>query len=161
MSSLTGAVYGHVGEPAVIKKEKWELKLPNIFNYDKVRDSLKKMHEITLSTTPGQYELMESLKSQYIIDNYKEVSDFLLINRFLEKILLDAPSHIHDVFGSVPLHLEVIIDIEDGTEELFILIESSYPVSESIRLEKKLYRDWFFGEIKNARGKLSILEVPA
>jgi hypothetical protein len=104
---------------------------------------------------------LEALTHIYKLDNPDEICSFLLGNRFLNDILLEAPKHIYEFFGQVELHLDVFFDPDDNTEELVVLINSPYPVDESIRREKQLYKDWFFSKLQSAHGKLSILEVPA
>jgi hypothetical protein len=109
----------------------------------------------------GSHVVGSGLTYIYKFDHPDEVSSFISSNSFLNDILLEAPRHIYEFFGQVELHLDVFSDPDDNTKELVVLIDSPYPVDESIRREKQLYKDWFFSKLQGVRGKLSILEVPA
>jgi hypothetical protein len=105
--------------------------------------------------------LLAALRKKYCFDNPGEIGSFLLTNSFLDSILLEAPQHIHRIFGEVELHLELLFDPDCGTEELFVLVKSHYPISESIKLEEQLFEEWFYEKIDSTLGKLNITEVPA
>lgn len=113
------------------------------------------------SVVLSHYRLIKALKKNYVFDNPDEIGTFLFSNSFLQDVLLEAPEYIYGIFGRVSLHLELLFDPESSTEELFILIKSPYPISDSVKLEKQLFEEWFYYKIDSTRGQLTIAEVPA
>ena len=112
------------------------------------------------SVTLQPQKLIRELENLYIFDNPKEIRNFLLTNEYLIDILFEAPSHIHTIFGQVPIHLELDRDPEEGWEELFIVIRSPFPAKKAMELENQLKEEWFFPRIAETRGKLNIIEQP-
>ncbi len=112
------------------------------------------------SITLQPLALIGKLEDFYTFDNPEEIKKFFLMNDYLIEILLEAPSRIHEVFGEVPIYLELHRDPGEGWEELFIIIKSPYAVEEAARLENKLVEDWFLKKMKDARGKLNLTEEP-
>jgi|GEM_PF-900841 len=112
------------------------------------------------SVTFERQRLIRKLEGQYTFDNPKEIEYFLLTNDYLIEILFDATIHIYRIFGQVPIHLELHHDPEEGWDELFIVIKSTYSAEEAIRLENRLAEEWFLDRIKDTRGKLNIIEEP-
>lgn len=100
------------------------------------------------------------LKKKYIFINEKEIEDFLWRNKELIEILFEAPSNISEVFGEVPLYLELHHDPEEDWEELFIVIKSSYNPEEAVALMDKLGEKWFLNIIDKVGNKLCITEEP-
>jgi hypothetical protein len=117
--------------------------------------------ELESPVTPSHSRLIDALKERYHFNNKDQISLFLLTNSFLSSILLEAPEHIYRIFGYVEIYLEHLFDPDEGTEELFILIKSPYPIDKSIRLEDQLFDEWFDDKIDSTQGKLNIAEVPA
>ncbi len=103
---------------------------------------------------------IRELENLYTLDNSKEIENFLLNNDYLIEILLEAPGHIYRIFGQVPIHLEHHRDPEEGWDELFIVIKSSYNAKEALELERKLAEEWFLTRLKDTRGQLNIIEEP-
>ncbi|MEW6409980.1 MAG: hypothetical protein AB1488_07695 [Nitrospirota bacterium] len=112
------------------------------------------------SKTLQPLRLIEKLEDLYTFDNPKEIKNFLLTNDYLIEILFEASDHIYRIFGQFPIHLELHRDPEEGWDELFIVIKSTYSAEESIRLENRLAEEWFLNRIKDTRGKLNITEEP-
>lgn len=104
--------------------------------------------------------MIEQLEKIYILKNPDEIRDFLLENDYLMEILLEAPSHIHRIFGQVSLILE--LDNSEGEEwnMLFIIIKSSFDVKEALNRETQLMDEWFLDKMEATRGRLSIVEEP-
>ena len=105
-------------------------------------------------------KLIRELDNIYIFDNLKEVNKFLLTNDYLIEILYEAPYYIYRIFGEIPIHLELHHDPEEGWDELFIIIKSTYTAEEVIKLENKLAEEWFLDRMKDTKGKLNITEEP-
>jgi hypothetical protein len=101
----------------------------------------------------------------YIYQKYKfvgsesETIDFIREYNLLP-ILLQAPREIQRVFGDdVVLELDLHADA-GGCRELFIVIKTHYSPEEAMRLEKKLFNEWFIGIMDKADNKLSFTEEP-
>lgn len=100
------------------------------------------------------------LKKKYTFINEKEVENFLLRNKELIDILFEAPSKIFEVFGKVPLYLELHRDPEEDWEELFIVIKTSYNPEKAVSLMDELGEKWFLNIIDKVGNKLCIAEEP-
>lgn len=115
---------------------------------------------IEASITFQPQRLIGELEKLYIVDNPKEIKNFLLTNDHLIDILFEAPDHIYRIFGQVPIYLELHHDPEEGWDELFIVIKSTYSAEEAVKLENRLAEEWFLNRIKDTKGKLNITEEP-
>ena len=104
--------------------------------------------------------LINKLENLYIFENPKEIKNFLLSNNYLIEILFEAPPHIYRIFGQVPIHLELHHDPEEGWDELFVVIKSTYSPEEAISLENRLAEEWFLDKMKATQGRLNIIEEP-
>lgn len=111
---------------------------------------------ITLQTQKS----INKLEKIYIFENPEEIKNFLLINDYLIDILVDAPSHIHRIFGYVPIYLQLHHDHEEGWDELFVIIKSPYSPEEAISRENRLAEEWFLDKMEATQGKLNIIEEP-
>lgn len=115
---------------------------------------------IEASITFQPQRLIGELEKLYIVDNPKEIKNFLLTNDHLIDILFEAPDHIYRIFGQVPIYLELHHDPEEDWDELFIVIKSTYGAEEAVKLENRLVEEWFLSRIKDTKGKLNITEEP-
>lgn len=97
----------------------------------------------------------------YEIENEKKVICFIENNIFLLGLLVEAPIHIYRIFGKeVKLHLKLCHDAEEGWDELFIVIKSSYAPVRAVELENELAEEWFIDRMEIANGKLNFAEEP-
>ncbi|MEK7702400.1 MAG: hypothetical protein AAB317_00365 [Nitrospirota bacterium] len=112
------------------------------------------------STVLELQRLIMELKCDYIFDNPMAVNRFLVENDYLLAILFEAPGYIQDIFGPVPIHLELHRDPEEDWEELFIVIKSPYSAAEAVRRERQLAQAWFLKRMKDTRGNLNFTEEP-
>ncbi len=112
------------------------------------------------SITFQPQRLFRALENLYIFDNPKEIKNFLLTNDYLIEILFEAPCYIYRIFGQVPIHLELHHDPEEGWDELFVVIKSTYSPEEAISLENRLAEEWFLDKMKATQGRLNIIEEP-
>jgi len=103
---------------------------------------------------------MENLQAQFIITKPDQIRKFLLRNDYLLEILNEAPIFIRKIFGHVPIYLEIDRDPEEGWEEMFITIRSSWPAQKAMELEGHLRNQWFLSRKEATRGKLNIIEKP-
>ncbi len=104
---------------------------------------------------------LENLADMYVLDDPEAIKDFLYSNDYLIDILLEAPYYIYGIFERTPIiHLELHRDPEEGWDELFIIIKSSYSAEEAIRLENELAEVWFLNRMKDVQGKLNFTEEP-
>jgi len=117
----------------------------------------KEFAETSITLQPRR--LIGKLENLYIFDNPK-IKNFLLSNDYLIEILFEAPRYIYRIFGQVPIHLELHYDPEEGWDELFVVIKSTYSAEEAIRLENRLAEEWFLGKMKATQGRLNIIEEP-
>lgn len=122
------------------------------------------MNDVTILLPMAEKEPMDefaSLYHLYEIEKESEVIHFVRENPFLLSILEDAPNQIYRIFGKdVKLCLELHHDPEEGWDELFIIIKSSYSTSEAIKRKNQLVKEWFLGVMKFTQGKLNITEEP-
>ena len=116
------------------------------------------IRENSVSIKPPK--LFKELERFYTLKNPKEINEFLLDNEFLFEILFEAPDQIFRVFGKTPLLLELHRDPEEGWDELFVIIKSSFSVEESIRRENRLGKEWFLDKMPATKGKLNVVEEP-
>lgn len=108
----------------------------------------------------GQKEMrseLESLTDIYKFDNPAEIYSFLLSagNSIIE-VLKEAPSHVTELFGTVPLHLKAIRDPEEDSEVLFIGIETDLPADRALDLLDALDDRWWLKVDKNIRKRLAL-----
>jgi len=87
---------------------------------------------------------VEKLENIFEFKNPDDIKNFLSQNKKLIKILLDSAQKINSILGyKSHLQLEYCIDPEEGWDELFIIIKSSLPNKDIIKLEKELFYKWF------------------
>ena len=58
-------------------------------------------------------------------------------------VLSEAPEAIRRVFGEGRLALELVVDPEEGWEELFIVIPTTGPTDQALRQLRQLDASWF------------------
>jgi hypothetical protein len=104
----------------------------------------------------NKYILISILEQLYIFSQSDEIRDYILSNEFLIPLLLDAFENIYEIFGEVPLYLELHNDPE-GWDELFIVIKTFGTPDQLIALENKLIDEWFIHILDNTKGKLNII----
>ncbi len=103
---------------------------------------------------------IEQLGEIYIFENPDEIKHFLMANKDLIPILVKGHERITKIFGNVPLYLELHSDPEEGWEELFIVIKTSYPAEKAFELENKLFKEWFIEVMDKVNGRLNFTEEP-
>ncbi|HIP90110.1 MAG TPA: hypothetical protein EYH22_00985 [Candidatus Nanopusillus sp.] len=96
------------------------------------------------------------MEQLYIFTQSNEIRDYILSNEFLIPLLLEAFEKIYEIFGEVPLYLELHRDPE-GWDELFIVIKTSGTPEQLIALENKLIDEWFIHILDDTKGKLNII----
>ncbi len=132
---------------------------PKAFSAISIAD-LYQEENLEASITIQLQRSLETLENIYIFDNPERIRGFLLANEYLIDILLEAPFYIFDIFGEVPIHLELHRDPEEGWNELFVVIKSYYDAEYAAELENRLVEEWFLNRIGDTRGKLNIVEEP-
>ncbi len=108
----------------------------------------------------GIHELINLLEKNYNFENAQEIKPFLFSNADLLPILIEAPSYIYQVFGRVPIYLELHSDPEEDWDELFIIIKTNLSAEESIKYEKELFDKWFCKIINKVGTRLNFTEEP-
>jgi len=97
----------------------------------------------------------------YELINRDKIKDFLEEHDYLYPILIEAEEKIHEIFGEkAKLCLELYHDIEEGWEELVIIIKSPYSMEKAQELDDRLADEWFLDKMDETRGKLNIIEEP-
>jgi hypothetical protein len=102
----------------------------------------------------GMYEISEN-------DDVEKIRDFIENHNHLIPILKEAKEHITSVFGDcVRIFLELYYDIEEGWEQLFVVIKSPYDSDKALELKLRLIREWLIHTVSEAREYLAISEEP-
>ena len=102
----------------------------------------------------GMYEISEN-------DDVEKIRDFIENHNHLIPILKEAKEHITSVFGDcVKIFLELYYDIEEGWEQLFVVIKSPYDSDKALELKLRLIREWLIHTVSEAREYLAISEEP-
>jgi hypothetical protein len=102
----------------------------------------------------GMYEISEN-------DDVEKIRDFIENHDHLIPILKEAKEHITSVFGDcVKIFLELYYDIEEGWEQLFVVIKSPYDSDKALELKLRLIREWLIHTVSEAREYLAISEEP-
>ena len=117
----------------------------------------RRHQEVTNREQKVMFSDFKSLTDIYKFDNPAEIYPFLLSagNSIIE-VLKDAPSHIAELFGTAPLHLEAIRDPEEDSEVLFIGIKTDLPVDRALDLLDALDDMWWLKVDKNIRRRLAV-----
>jgi hypothetical protein len=103
----------------------------------------------------------QQLKALYFFINPFQIKSFLSKHDYLYPILFEAKDKIYEIFGDdVTLLLELYCDIEEGWEELVIIIKSLYSAEEAQELDDRLADEWFLDKMDETKGKLNIIEEP-
>lgn len=122
------------------------------------------MRIVTIPSSMAEREPIDefaSLYYHYRIEKEAGVVSFIRKYPFLLSLLEDAPHQIYRIFGKdVTLCLELHHDPEEGWDELFIVIKTTYSAKEAIKLENQLMKEWFLDRMKATQGKLNIMEEP-
>jgi hypothetical protein len=119
---------------------------------------MKQIVETSIYLFP--YQLIDILEKRYIFENTQEIISFLLLNKDLLNVLLEAPYYIERVFGRVPLYLELHSDPEENWDELFIVIKTTLPAEEAVKREVQLFDLWFSNVIQKVGNRLNYTEEP-
>ena len=130
-------------------------KLSNVIEKISTQYSIDYLNGIDL-THHDKYILINFLEHLYIFTQSDEIRDYILSNEFLIPLLLEAFEKIYEIFGEVPLYLELHRDPE-GWDELFIVIKTSGTPEQLIALENKLIDEWFIHILDDTKGKLNII----
>ena len=117
----------------------------------------RRHQEVTNREQKVMFSDFKSLTDIYKFDNPAEIYPFLLSagNSIIE-VLKDAPSHISELFGTAPLHLEAIHDPEEDSEVLFIGIKTDLPADRALDLLDALDDMWWLKVDKNIRRRLAV-----
>ena len=102
----------------------------------------------------SMYEISEN-------DDVEKIRDFIENHEHLIPILNEAKEHIISVFGDcVRIFLELYYDIEEGWEQIFIVIKSPYDSDKALELKLRLIREWLIHTVDETREYLAISEEP-
>jgi len=113
---------------------------------------------------PVDISLIDEIIVMYEIsenDDVEKIRDFMENHNHLIPILKEAKEHITSVFGDcVRIFLELYYDIEEGWEQLFVVIKSPYDSDKALELKLRLIREWLIHTVSEAREYLAISEEP-
>ncbi len=107
-----------------------------------------------------EQNFIDYLENMYIFKNPVEIKRFLANNNDLIDILVFAPIYIYEIFGNVPIYLELHHDLEEEWEELFIIIKTNNSPEEAFKLENELFEKWFIKILDKVEGRLNFTEEP-
>ena len=150
MMRLNYAITYASPENSVLLEKNW-LSKAELWTYIPHEDASIYHHEINS---------IEWIGEVYILEDPNEIKRYLLANKDLIPILVEGYERITKIFGNVPLYLELHSDPEEGWEELFIVIKTSYPTEKAFELENKLFEEWFVGIMDKLNGRLNFTEEP-
>jgi|WetSurMetagenome_2_1015567.scaffolds.fasta_scaffold408044_2 hypothetical protein len=103
---------------------------------------------------------IEELENIYFFINPDRIKYFLDQHTFLYPILFEAKDKIYKIFGKEvkKLCLELILDPEDGSKDLFIIIKTNLSAEDAIKYENRLSEDWFLYKFVEIKGLLNFTE---
>jgi hypothetical protein len=119
-----------------------------------------KLQQIETSSYLSPYKTIKDLETIYFFENYNDIMQFLRSNLDLVPLLVEAPIYIYDIFGGVPIFLEVHSDPEENWDELFIVIKTTLPAEEAVKREMQLFDIWFSHVIQKVGNRLNYTEEP-
>ena len=119
-----------------------------------------KPQQIETSSYLSPYKTIENLETIYFFENYNDIMQFLRSNLDLVPLLIEAPNHIHNIFGDAPIYLELHSDPEENWDELFIVIKTTLPAEEAVKREMQLFDLWFSNVIQKVGNRLNYTEEP-
>lgn len=124
-------------------------------------DILEVSAGVELSDLPHSEEIIdrwiELILEEFDFENPVDVLQFLRVNQFLIGILLSAQTNIRRYFGpETSLSLELLVDAEDESRELFILIDSNLSVEQSQERLVHLDQEWWLAASSAGRCLLNL-----
>ncbi|MFA5877729.1 MAG: hypothetical protein WC880_05225 [Candidatus Paceibacterota bacterium] len=90
----------------------------------------------------------------YLIEQQQKIRDFLRAQPHVMKVLIEALPKLAELFGGTLVELELHNDPEEGFQELFASIRSTYDVSLSLKLLNE-FDNWFLSVLPAVQGKLN------
>ncbi len=97
------------------------------------------------------------LNDFYEVKNYKMLKKYLLVNPDLIDILVNAQEEIKSLVEPYEVSLQLEADFDYytlGTEQLYMTITIYAPIEEVLKLEDKVYSEWFLKTRQTAHGRL-------
>jgi len=99
-----------------------------------------------------------NLSEKYKLKNPGDIVEFLQSNTDLIDVLLTGYDHIKCVVGEAEIWLELYHDPEiEGWDTLFIIIRKDLSVEDTIKLEDKLFNEWFINIIDKVATRLNYI----
>jgi len=103
---------------------------------------------------------IRDLEKIYGFRNKTAIINYLNSNLDLVPVLEQAYSYINKIFGDVPIYLELHKDPEEDWYELFIVINTALAPEDAIKLESRLFDEWFVNIISKVGNRLCFTEEP-
>ncbi|MRX54861.1 hypothetical protein GJU41_12835 [Bacillus idriensis] len=141
----------------------WGIDIPLIKTVESVKASLVSITTpMSSALTSGLWESFSSIQTRisildklFLFKNYSEVFSFLSNHSFLIPIIFEAYGEIENVFpDNIGLSLEIIEDIDNGEEKLFLKISSLS--NNSYQLLDILDDNWWLDTMPKANFKMNI-----
>ncbi len=124
-----------------------------------VNRSYKLHNTCNTSTTISVYDDLNKITLCYIMTQDEELKDFLIANKNLISILLEAQVQIEARFGDVPLYLELHTDFENPEwTKIFLIIKNNLSNNDALEKLKNLFKTWFFFKDKSIKRLVTISE---
>jgi hypothetical protein len=143
--------------------DNWSITCPSGNNVDEAILSPGLEQEFALNKSPNSpsiyMERMSSitgLKGTFNFIDSQKVSSFLFENFFLVDIIEEGYPIIKEIFGVLPLCLELHEDPEEDFRELFLIIKSSNSPQDDLELLNKLDESWFLDVLDKTDNKFNI-----
>ncbi len=147
---------GEVSVYPIEKEANGENSYPLNLNQEQVEYKEKNENSVYLS----YQDLISYLENEYIFENPEEIKRFLMSNKDLIGILFSAVEHIREIFGNMPVYLELHRDPEEDWDELFVVIKTNYPPEKAVELDTNLFENWFVKVLDKVKGRLNFTEEP-
>lgn len=116
-------------------------------------------YEHNTAITLATYNDINAIGVVYIMTQKESIEKFLISNKDLVAILLEAQVQIECRFGDVPLFLQLHTDYENSEwTKLFLVIKNNLPNNEATSKLENIFKNWFFQKDKKIRRLLTISE---
>lgn len=68
----------------------------------------------------------------------------------------EAKKRLSGAFGGTDIHTQVVVDPEDGHEQLVLVVPTALPIDDALARLEKFDRDWFLEAASQTHGRLNV-----
>ncbi len=108
---------------------------------------------------PSLVDLADVVESQYVLRcdlNWRDLFQYTTQHWEVLPILFEAPEKIREFFGDVRPILDLVTDLEEGWERLFLVIPTRGSVLQALERLKQLDAVWFVEAARRARFAVNV-----